>query len=57
MLSVLFMFVTTSFVANAVLRDGETGYGPIIRCRSSAGLRLPFHRRRQVRIELAPATQ
>lgn len=30
-LSVFFMFVTTSFVANAVLRDDETGYGPIIR--------------------------
>jgi ABC-2 type transport system permease protein len=31
MLSLLFMFVTTSFVANAVIRDDETGYGPIIR--------------------------
>ena len=31
MVSVLLMFVTTSFVANAVLRDDETGYGPIIR--------------------------
>ncbi|HYH83291.1 MAG TPA: M1 family aminopeptidase [Longimicrobium sp.] len=31
MISVFFMFVTTSFVANAVLRDDETGYGPIIR--------------------------
>ena len=31
MISVLFMFVTTSFVANAVLRDDETGFGPIIR--------------------------
>jgi ABC-type transport system involved in multi-copper enzyme maturation permease subunit len=30
-ISVFFMFVTTSFVANAVLRDDETGYGPIIR--------------------------
>jgi ABC-2 type transport system permease protein len=29
--SVLFMFVTTAFVANAVLRDDETGFGPIIR--------------------------
>jgi ABC-2 type transport system permease protein len=29
--SVVFMFVTTSFVANAVLRDDETGFGPIIR--------------------------
>lgn len=31
MLSLMFMFVTTSFVANAVIRDDETGYGPIIR--------------------------
>ena len=31
MVSVLFMFVTTAFVANAVLRDDETGFGPIIR--------------------------
>lgn len=31
MLSVIAMFVTTSFVANAVLRDDETRYGPIIR--------------------------
>ncbi|MGA8810038.1 MAG: M1 family aminopeptidase [Thermoanaerobaculia bacterium] len=29
--SVLFMFVTTSFVANVVIRDDETGFGPIIR--------------------------
>ena len=29
--SVFLMFVTTSFVANAVLRDDETGFGPIIR--------------------------
>lgn len=31
MLSLVFMFVTASFVANAVIRDDETGYGPIIR--------------------------
>lgn len=31
MFSVVFMFVTTSFVANAVIRDDETGFGPIIR--------------------------
>ena len=31
MFSLMFMFVTTSFVANAVIRDDETGYGPIIR--------------------------
>ena len=30
-ISVVSMFVTTAFVANAVLRDDETGYGPIIR--------------------------
>ncbi|HEX6095488.1 MAG TPA: M1 family aminopeptidase [Thermoanaerobaculia bacterium] len=31
MVSVLFIFVTTSFVANVVIRDDETGFGPIIR--------------------------
>lgn len=30
-ISVFYMFVTTSFVASAVLRDDETGFGPIIR--------------------------
>ena len=30
-MSVVFMFVTTSFVANVVVRDDETGFGPIIR--------------------------
>ncbi|HUR00246.1 MAG TPA: M1 family aminopeptidase [Gemmatimonadaceae bacterium] len=30
-LSVFYMFVTTAFVANAVLRDDQTGFGPIIR--------------------------
>ena len=29
--SLVFMFVTTSFVANVVIRDDETGFGPIIR--------------------------
>jgi ABC-type transport system involved in multi-copper enzyme maturation permease subunit len=29
--STFFMLVTTSFVANAVLRDDESGFGPIIR--------------------------
>jgi ABC-2 type transport system permease protein len=29
--SMFFMFVTTSFVANAVIRDDETGFGPIVR--------------------------
>jgi ABC-type transport system involved in multi-copper enzyme maturation permease subunit len=31
MTSLAFMFVTTAFVANAVIRDDETGYGPIVR--------------------------
>jgi ABC-2 type transport system permease protein len=31
MISVMAMFVTTSFIANVILRDDETGYGPIIR--------------------------
>lgn len=31
MFTLLFMFVTASFVANAVIRDDETGYGPILR--------------------------
>ncbi|HEX8616694.1 MAG TPA: ABC transporter permease, partial [Thermoanaerobaculia bacterium] len=31
MISMIFMFVTTSFVANAVIRDDETGFGPIVR--------------------------
>ncbi|MEA3053442.1 MAG: type transport system permease protein [Sphingomonadales bacterium] len=29
--SLLFMFVTTAFVANVVVRDDDTGFGPIIR--------------------------
>ena len=29
--SFVFMFVTTSFVANVIVRDDETGFGPIIR--------------------------
>ena len=28
---ILYMFVTTAFVANVVVRDDETGYGPMIR--------------------------
>jgi aminopeptidase N len=31
MVSVMFMFVTTSFVANVIIRDDETGFGPIVR--------------------------
>ena len=30
-MSVFFMFVSTAFVANIIVRDDETGYGPIIR--------------------------
>jgi hypothetical protein len=30
-LSVFFMFVSTAFVANVVVRDDETGFGPIVR--------------------------
>lgn len=30
-ISVLFMFVTTSFVADSVIRDDRTGFGPILR--------------------------
>lgn len=30
LLSVLYLFVTTAFVANAVVRDDETGFGPIL---------------------------
>ena len=29
--SILYMFVTTAFVANVVIRDDETGFGPILR--------------------------
>ena len=30
-ISIVFMFVTTAFVANVVVRDDETGFGPILR--------------------------
>jgi ABC-type transport system involved in multi-copper enzyme maturation permease subunit len=30
-LSIMFMFVSTAFVANVVVRDDETGFGPILR--------------------------
>ena len=30
-MAVFFMFVSTAFVANVIVRDDETGYGPIIR--------------------------
>jgi aminopeptidase N len=29
--SIFFMFVTTAFVANVIVRDDDTGYGPIVR--------------------------
>jgi ABC-2 type transport system permease protein len=29
--AIFFMFVTTAFVANVIVRDDETGYGPIVR--------------------------
>jgi ABC-2 type transport system permease protein len=31
MVSMMYMFVTTSFVANVIIRDDETNFGPIIR--------------------------
>ena len=31
MMSLFFMFVTTAFVGNVVVRDDETGFGSIIR--------------------------
>jgi ABC-2 type transport system permease protein len=30
-LSLFYMFVTTAFVANVIVRDDETGFGPIVR--------------------------
>ena len=30
-MSIFYMFVTTAFVANVVVRDDETGFGPIVR--------------------------
>src|SRR5688572_10358625 len=30
-ISILYMFVTTAFVANVIVRDDETGFGPILR--------------------------
>ena len=30
-ISIMFMFVTTAFVANVVIRDDETGFGPLLR--------------------------
>ena len=33
-MSLVFMFVTTAFVANVIVRDDDTGYGPIVRSTS-----------------------
>ena len=38
--TLLFMFVATAFVANVVVRDDETGYGPILR--SSRLAKAPY---------------
>ena len=43
-LSVFYMFVTTAFVASAVLRDDETGFGPIIRSTGITKLEYVFGR-------------
>lgn len=43
-LSVFYMFVTTAFVANAVLRDDETAFGPIIRSTGITKLEYVFGR-------------
>jgi ABC-2 type transport system permease protein len=42
--SVFYMFVTTAFVANAVLRDDESGFGPIIRSTGITKLEYVFGR-------------
>ena len=39
--AVIFMFVTTAFVANVVVRDDETGFGPIVRSTRITQVRLP----------------
>jgi ABC-2 type transport system permease protein len=44
MMSLIFMFVTTSFVANAVIRDDETGFGPILRSTPITKLEYIFGR-------------
>src|SRR5207253_3615561 len=33
-MSVFYMFVTTAFVSNVIIRDDETGFGPILRSTS-----------------------
>ncbi|HEX6096716.1 MAG TPA: M1 family aminopeptidase [Thermoanaerobaculia bacterium] len=44
MFSMIFMFVSTAFVANAVIRDDETGYGPIVRSTPITKLEYVFGR-------------
>ncbi len=39
-MSLFFMFVTTAFVANVVVRDDETGFGPIVRSTRVTQVRL-----------------
>ena len=42
------IFISTAFVANVVVRDDETGFGPIIRSTRVSQVRLPvrpLHRR------------
>jgi hypothetical protein len=46
--AVFYMFVSTAFVANVVVRDDETGFGTIIRIHADHQVRLPLravHRR------------
>lgn len=44
MLSVLYMFVSAAFVANAIVRDDETGFGPILRTTSISKTQYLFGR-------------
>jgi ABC-2 type transport system permease protein len=44
MASISFMFVTTSFVANVIIRDDETGFGPIVRSTSITKFEYLFGR-------------
>jgi hypothetical protein len=57
---IFFMFVTTAFVANVIVRDDDTGYGPIVRPPGSPSSisDRPLHRRvrdRALAFELDPA--
>lgn len=44
MLSVLYMFVSAAFVANVVVRDDQTGFGPIVRATRISKLQYLFAR-------------